>query len=418
VPEIAVRSLDTALLTRADTRPKGRHVTDHAEDAPLSVADLPVADDRDLAWQLIEAAGDVIAVNGTYAVTTAAHVETVLRDPATFSSKRAFDALNSPLPLVPLAFDPPEQTRYRRILQPFFSPRMVRPLEAKLRSDLRALIEPLLDRGECDFVKEIAEPFPVHTFLAFFGLPDDMIDQFMDWKNGILGSTDASGAMPENPAPEAIELYTYLAGLVQERRGVAGDDVLSELLNLTGDDALTDAEAIGLSFLFVLAGLDTVAGSLSMGMERLARNPAHRQELVDDPSLVPAAIEELVRLDPPAPFVPRVTTEDTTIGDHIVPAGSLVSAYLAVANRDPAGRANPLEMDFHRADNAHASFGLGPHRCLGSHLARLEMLVVYEEWHKLIPDYEIAPGADPRVRWPSGTLGIESLPLVFPKRQR
>ena len=379
--------------------------------------ELPIPHDRDDAWRTLQAAGESIQFEHDLALTSQRTIEEVLRNPLLFSSKRAFDALNSPLPLVPLAFDPPEQTRYRRILQPFFSPRAIRPLEAHLRRQVAELLDPIAERGTCEFVSEFADIFPVQTFIAFFGLPEEDLDKFMTWKNAILAGSDASGEANQSGDPQhAVALFTYLAAMVGQRRGVAGDDVLSQLLCLDGEDALTDEEVIGLCFLFVLAGLDTVTGALSLGMERLARNEPHRRELVADPSLVPAAVEELVRLDPPAPFTPRVTTEATTIDGRSIPAGTRVSTYLAVANRDPAVRTDPFEMDFHRTDNAHASFGLGVHRCLGSHLARLEMGIVYEEWHRRFADYYITPGTRPRVRWPQGTLGLESLPLTVVPR--
>ena len=305
----------------------------------LIVNDLPMPEDRDGAWRLLAARGESVPLENDLALTSQRTVEQVMRQPSLFSSKRAFDSLNSPLPLVPLAFDPPEQTRYRRILQPFFSPRSVRPLEARLREHVVALIEPIVARGSCDFVAEIADVFPVQTFLEFFGLPADDLDRFMTWKEAILDSSDASGAATEQGSAEhAIALFGYLGELVQRRRGVPGDDVLSQLLCLEGADALTDPEAIGLCFLFVLAGLDTVTGSLGMGMQRLAENSRQRRELVDDPGLIPAAVEELVRLDPPAPFTPRVTTDETTIDGRLLPAGSHVSTYLAVANRDSSVR--------------------------------------------------------------------------------
>jgi cytochrome P450 len=381
---------------------------------PLVLNELPIPENRDLAWRLLAERGGSVQLDNDLAMTSQRTVEEVMRQPQIFSSKRAFDSLNSPLPLVPLAFDPPEQTRYRRILQPFFSPRSVRPLEAQLRAHIVSLIEPLAARGSCEFVSEIADIFPVQTFLAFFGLPPGDLGKFMVWKEAILEGSDASGAATDSSSVEhAMALFGYLSELVESRRGVPGEDVLSQLLCIEGDDALTDEEAIGLCFLFVLAGLDTVAGSLGFGMERLASNPAHRQELVDDPSLIEAAVEELVRLDPPAPFTPRVTTAPTTVDGHELPAGSHVSTYLAVANRDAAVRAHPFDMDFHRTENPHASFGLGVHRCLGSHLARLEMRIVYEEWHRRIPDYIVTPGTSPRVKWPRGTLGLESLHLTF-----
>lgn len=381
----------------------------------LTLADLPMAEDRDTAWRLIAAQGESIVMPDVVAVTSLRTVEQVMKNPQIFSSERAFDSLNSPLPLVPLAFDPPEQTRYRRILQPFFSPRVIRPMEDSLRRHLVCLIEPLVAQGHCEFVADIAVPFPVQTFLTFFGLPTEELDQFMVWKNAILDNSDATGGTTDQAASEqhARELFTYLGETVARRRGVPGEDILSQLLSLSGEDALSDEEVIGLCFLFVLAGLDTVAGSLGQGMERLAKSPLRRQELLDDPSLIPAAVEELVRLDPPAPFTPRVTLAETTVDGHVLPAGSMVMAYLAVANRDEARCPHPYEVDFHRGENPHTSFGVGVHRCLGSHLARLEMRVVYEEWHRLVPEYHITPGTTPRVGWPKGTLGVESLHLTF-----
>jgi cytochrome P450 len=144
--------------------------------------------------------------------------------------------LASPLPLVPIAFDPPEQTRYRRILQPFFSPRAIRPLEGDLRRQLSAIIEPLAARGECDFVAEVVGIFPVQAFLTLFGFPLDMRDQLIEWKDAVLGLTDASGntaldgAAAEAAMGKAGELFLYLSDLVARRRGAAGDDVLNQLL--------------------------------------------------------------------------------------------------------------------------------------------------------------------------------------------
>jgi cytochrome P450 len=385
------------------------------EAQPFTFEDLPVRDDRDAAWRLIRARGPIVQLEPDVALTDHALVEAAFRNPAVFSSKKAFDSLGSPLPLVPIAFDPPEHARYRHILQPFFSPRSIRPLEPELRRQLAELIAPLPARGECDFVADVASVFPVQAFLTFFGLPMEMRDQFVAWKDAILGLSDPSGAISSNEDDlrHAGELFTYLSELVATRRGVPGPDVLSELLCLEGDDALTDAEVIGLCFLFVLAGLDTVTDALGFGMERLARNPDRRQELVDDPTLVPAAVEELLRLDPPAPFVPRITTAPTDLGGRTLPAGTRVTAYIAACNRDEARYPDPYGIDFHRGDNPHASFGVGVHRCLGSHLARLEMRLVYEEWHRLIPHYDLAPGFAPTVKFPRGTVGLEALALVF-----
>jgi cytochrome P450 len=386
---------------------------------PLTLNDLPMPEHRDTAWRILHDHGKLIELDNGFAATRLDIVEAVMKNPEVFSSKEAFDSLGSPIPLVPIAFDPPEQTRYRRILQPFFSPRAIRPLEPELRRQVIELIEPITERGECDFIADLSGKFPIQVFLTLFGLPLDMRDQFIVWKDAILEMSDASSAgVPEASGEgmrKAGELFMYLASLVQERRGVAGEDILSQLLSAEGEDALTDDEAIGLCFLFILAGLDTVTDSLGFGMERLASNPSRRQEIVDNPAVIPSAIEELVRLDPPAPFVPRVTTRETELDGQVLLKGTRVTSLLAVANRDEERHPDPYEINFQRGDNPHVSFGIGVHRCLGSHLARLEMRIVYEEWHRLIPVYRIADGSTPRVKWPRGTIGLTSLDLVIGK---
>lgn len=378
---------------------------------------LPMPEARDEAWRSLDS-HPLVEVEDGYAATRRDFVELMLKNPSVFSSKKAFDVLASPVPLVPIAFDPPEQARYRRILQPFFSPRVIKPLEPDLRKQVIELIEPIAQRGECEFVSELAAVFPTQVFLTLFGLPLDMRDQFIEWKNAVLNLSAASGQTSVDDAAQegmvkAAELFMYLSDLIGKRRGVPGDDVLSQVLNVEPADALSDEEAIGLCFLFVLAGLDTVMDSLGMGMQRLAQNPETRREIVEDPSLVPAATEELLRLDPPAPFIPRVTTEETRLAGHTLPEGSRITGYLAVANRDETLFPHPYEIDFHRPENRHTSFGMGVHRCLGSHLARLEMQIFYEEWHKRIPDYHITPGTTPQVHWPRGTTGLESLYLTI-----
>jgi len=378
---------------------------------------LPMPEARDDSWRKMGEC-PLVDVGDSIAVTRRDLVELVLKDPALFSSKKAFEMLGSPLPLVPIAFDPPEQTRYRQILQPFFSPRAIKPLECDLRNQAIALITPIVERRECDFVAEVAKVFPIQVFIVLFGLPLDMRDQFVEWKDAVLRLGSASGVTSsevsvEEALAKAGELYEYLSELVRTRRGVVADDILSRVLNLAPPDELSDEEAIGLCYLFVLAGLDTVADALGFGMQRLAENPDKRRELIDDPSLIPAATEELLRLDPSAPFTSRVTTREVELNGFTLSEGSQVMVYLSTGNRDETLFPNPYDIDFHRPENRHISFGLGAHRCLGSHLARLEMQVLYEEWHKRIPNYHITEGTAPRVLWPRGTVGLDSLHLTI-----
>jgi len=184
------------------------------------------------------------------------------------------------------------------------------------------------------------------------------------------------------------------------------------LLADASDERLNDDEILGLSFLFVLAGLETVTSALSTAFAALAAQPALRRQIVADPALIPAAVEELLRVDGPVVFVPRIAVQDVEVAGQVIPAGSYVMIAVAVASRDPAEHADPDTIDFRRQER-NLAFGVGPHRCLGLHLARMEMRVALEEWHRRIPEYELAPGVTPQVRWPAGTVGIDSLPLVW-----
>jgi cytochrome P450 len=403
-----------------------------------------MAENRTAAYQIIRARGPVArTAGGSYALTSGEYAEYALKHPDLFSSRRAFDVVGSPLPLVPIAFDPPEHARYRKLLQPFFSPRGTAAWRPRVRALIGELIGTFLDHGECDLVTDLAVPLPAEVFLTLFGLPLTDRDRLIGWKEGLLAGPWA--ASPGQPSAEVIrvggELFEYLAGHITARResgpppqdgqpasvpggtaapggtaepGPGGSpDLLGRLIADTGRDRLSDSELIGMSFLFVLAGLDTVTSALSTAFAILAADPALRQQIAADPALIPGAVEELLRIDGPVVFVPRVATTDVELDGQVIPAGAQVQVTLAAANRDPAGHEDPDRIEFRRQE-PHLAFGGGPHRCLGSHLARMEMREVLREWHRRIPEYQLAPGSTARISWPSGLVGLDHLPLVFP----
>jgi cytochrome P450 len=380
---------------------------------------LPMAENRTEAYAILREAGPVVRVppRGGYMITSSEGAEFVLKHPELFSSQRAFDGVGSPLPMVPIAFDPPEHTRYRRVLQPFFSPRGTATWRPMVRELAGELIDGLAGRGECDLVAELAVPLPAHVFLTLFGLPLQDRDRLIAWKEALLNFDFQGGEpVPERTARLGAELYEYLVGHIAERRQRGGtEDLLGQLLADASDERLSDDEILGLSFLFVLAGLETVTSALSTGFAALAAQPALRRQIAADPAVIPAAVEELLRFDGPLVFVPRISTQDVELAGQVIPAGSYVMVTLAVASRDPAEHSDPDTIDFQRQER-NLAFGVGPHRCLGLHLARMEMRVAVEEWHRRIPEYELAPGVTPRVRWPAGLVGIDSLPLVWPAR--
>jgi cytochrome P450 len=383
----------------------------------LRLDQLPMAEDRTTAYDMLREAGPVIKTRfGALVLVDREAAEFALRHPELFSSRAAF-AVGSPLPLVPIAFDPPEHTRYRRILHPFFSPRGTAAWLPQVRALAGQLIDGFASRGECDLVTELAVPLPAQVFLALFGLPLEDRDRLLAWKEGLLSlQADPSGeTWTERGIRLGAELYEYLVEhIAQRRRDGDTAGLLGQLLLDTSDERLTDEEIYGLSFLFVLAGLETVTFALSTAFAALAGQPELRRQLVADPAVIPAAVAELLRFDGPVVFVPRVATQDTELAGHLVPAGSTVQVCLAAADRDPAVHPDPDEIEFRRQERSLA-FGAGAHRCLGSHLARMEMRVALEEWHQRIPDYALAPGTVPRVGWPAGLVGIDHLPLVFPR---
>ncbi|GGU25366.1 putative cytochrome P450 143 [Actinomadura livida] len=375
--------------------------------------ELPMADDRGEGYAVIRAAGAVAQSDAGYLVTTRELAEHVFKNPETYSSERAFDTLGSPVPLVPIAFDPPDHTRYRRLLQPFFTPRAAASVEQAVRDQVAELIDGIAARGSCDAVADLARPVPAKVFLDLFGLPQDDLDRLLAWREVIIRMADLSGAgeQPPEAMQSAAELFGYVSAHVAECRAGRAEGLLRSLFE--GDDPFTDQEAIGLCFFFVLAGVDSVTNALSLMFAKLAARPALRRRIAADPSTIPAVVEEMLRVDPANAVVPRVTTRDVVLAGVSIPAGATVSVAVGAANRDPADIKDPDEFDPGR-DYNNLTWGSGPHRCLGIHLARTELRVVLEEWHRRIPEYELAPGARPQVAWPTGVIGIESVPVVFP----
>ena len=373
----------------------------------IDFADLPMAADRGVGWAALRDVGPVVFMNGWYYLTRRDDVLAALRDPGVFSSKRAFDLLASPLPLVPVAFDPPEHTRFRKILQPFFSPHTLSALLPSLQNQAVDIIEAAAARGKCDAMADIAIPYPSQVFLTLFGLPLEDRDRLIAWKDAVIALSDLPSLDGADLTP-ALEMFTYLTEAINSHRQSPGRDILSQLL--TGEEPLDDADAIGLSYLFVL---DTVTSALGAALLKLAQSPQLRAELRADPEQLPVFVEEIVRLEPAAPIVPRVTTETVTVGAVTLPADTPVRLCLGAINRDGTDEISTDEVVMDGKLHRHWGFGGGPHRCLGSHLARMEMTLIVTEWLRRVPDFEVEPGCTPQIVFPAQTFGLPSLPLRF-----
>jgi cytochrome P450 len=367
-----------------------------------------MAADRGVGWKAVRDAGRVVFIDGWFYLSHREDVLAALRNPELFSSKKAFDVLGSPIPLVPISFDPPEHTRFRKILQPFFSPHTLKEMLPSLQKQALDIVDEIANKGECEAVADVAIPYPSQVFLTLFGLPLEDRDRLIGWKDSVIALAESPSLEGVDLTP-AMELLAYVSEAINERRANPGSDILSQVV--TGEDALDDAEAMGLSFLFVLAGLDTVTAAMTSALLELARNPELRKTLREDPDQTSVFVEEIVRLEPPAPMLPRVTTAEVTIGDVTLPADTQVRLCVAAINRDDSDEISTNDVVMDGKVHRHWGYGGGPHRCLGSHLARMELTLVLDEWLKRIPEFSVADGYEPHIKFPAQTFAIERLPL-------
>jgi cytochrome P450 len=336
-----------------------------------------------------------------------------------FSSNMDAVDLGNVRPLIPLQVDPPEHAKYRRILDPLFTPREMASREPAVTALVNEMIDRFADRGECDFHSEFAVPLPCTVFLQLLGLPLEDLDKFQAWKDDVIRPAGAEGFREhrEAAAPAAQQIYEYFERAIDDHIANPREDVLSALIasNIAGEP-LSREELLDICFLFLIAGLDTVTDSLDCFFVYLAQHPGQRHLLIEQPDILPGAIEELLRWETPVPGVARIALEDVEVGGCPISKGERVSPLLGAANTDPAEFDDPDVVDFARSPNRHRAFGGGPHRCLGSHLARLELRVALREFHRRIPDYEIRKGTE--LKYTSALRSVESLPLTFPVATR
>lgn len=372
----------------------------------LEYSSLPLAEDRGVGWRTLREAGPVVFMNGYYYLTRREDVLAALRNPKVFSS-RVLQPPTNPLPVVPLSFDPPEHTRYRKMLQPYFSLHALSGSRQVLERHAAQLVAEFAGRGECEAMADFARLYPFQVFLDLYGLPLQDRDRVIAWKDAIVG--DKPFLTMAEAQDGQLELFEYLTEAIQQRRRRPGSDMLSQIMIGAGD--FTDLELLGMSHLLILAGLDTVTAAIGFALFQLARRAQLRAELHGNARQIRVFIEEVVRLEPSAPVAPRITTEFVNVGGMTLPAGSQVRLCLAAINRDGSDETSTDDLVLDAKVHRHWGFGGGPHRCLGSHLARMELTVVVAEWLRQIPSFELPDGYKPEITFPSKTFALKSLPL-------
>jgi cytochrome P450 len=304
--------------------------------------------------------------------------------------------------------DPPQHTEFRRLLAPFFTPKSISNLEIRARELTLSMLERFADKGACEFVSEFALTMPIGIFMSLVDLPDTDRLLLLDISERMVRPASA-----EVRVAAFHEAYAYLAVKFEERRHNPGSDVLSALLaaRVEGGRPLTQVELLNTGALLLAGGLDTVAAQMGFTMMYLARHPAQRKYLVENPDQIPAANEELLRRHSTA-NVSRMVTRDLVYKGVTMKAGDMVLTSTSVASLDDRHYADPMALDFNRSDKKSLAFGRGPHQCIGAFLARTELKVFLTEWLRRIPDFAIKPGETPRVVSGSSN-SVLYLPLVW-----
>jgi cytochrome P450 len=346
---------------------------------------------------------------GAWIITTAAYAREVLQNPDPFCNSIRYSSDDAAFArrLLPLGVDPPEHLKYRAVLASMFSPKAIDRIEQEVYRVANAHIDEFAKDGRTDFMKTFARAYPGTVFMMMMGMPLDMKEQFFDWEEKFFhdGTVDEKREV-------GLAIHNFMAELIKEKRQRPGDDIVTKLTQAEIDgEKLSDEIIYDFCFLLYIAGLDTVNGGLGHIWRYLADHPQAQAELRADPSLIPNAVEELLRINSWI-GTSRVLKRDHEFHGIEMKAGDRVVVLAELPAWDPQDFPDPFKVDFKRPAIPHLAFGGGVHRCAGSHLARRELRIGLAEWLRRMPEWRIEPGVTPTY-FTDGLLSPRSLPLVW-----
>jgi cytochrome P450 family 142 subfamily A polypeptide 1 len=368
------------------------------------------------AWMRANAPVYFDAANGVWAIATYAAILAAEKDPATFSNAGGIRPDTGPIPMM-IDMDDPEHWKRRKLVNKGFTPRRVRDSQQEIRDVCDAILDQVCERGECDFVTDIASPLPMILIGDMLGVAPADRDDLLRWSDDMVGAL--SGKATEAQAMKAMDAmggYTaFCTHAVAERQAQPTDDLMSVLVHAEVDgDRLSPHDVLHESLLILIGGDETTRHVISGGMEQLLVHPEQWKLLVNDPGKLTVAIEEMLRWVTPIKNMCRTVTHDTEfLGEHLT-AGQKCMLMFESANFDEAKFSEPDRFDVERQPNEHVAFGFGTHYCLGQALARLELKVMFERLVARMPDLELAadPTGLPRRR-ANFISGLESMPVTF-----
>jgi cytochrome P450 len=340
---------------------------------------------------------------GFWVATRYDDVAFVARDDETFSSRhdipndgRSYTGITvppAPNRSTPIEMDPPQFPKYRRVLNPPFAPAAIERLKPQMREFTTWCLDRCVERGEIDFVLDLANPVPAMATLAFLGLPLEDWERYATPYHDIVAHPP--GTEEWNQAAGAIlENLMHCAQVIADRKQEPRDDLITRLVEAEIDGApIPDDEIVEMCNLVLAGGVDTTTGLIGHALHYLDQHPEVRPRLLDDPAFMASAVEEWLRYYSPTQALARTANRDVAVGGRLVKQGERVLMCWAAANHDPAAFDDHDQIVLDRFPNRHAAFGLGAHRCLGSNFTRAEITIVLEEVLRRLPDYRLVPGA-------------------------
>jgi cytochrome P450 len=366
---------------------------------------------------------------GFWAVTRYDDALKVYHSPSLYSSERGislqfnYSAVaeeGAGFGMMMITTDPPRHSRIRQIINRRFTPRALAPYEPHVRKIADEIIDGVIERGECDFVVDVAARLPTAVICEMMGISREHYDLMFTLANMSIGFDDpeyqqGKSAMETGQYAQA-QVFMFFSKLIEQRRKHPGDDLVSALVQGEAEGTrLTDLEILFNCFLLIVAGQETTRNATSGGMLALIDNPDERRRFTNDPSVMPTAIEEFLRYSSPVTHILRTAKVETELHGRRIKPGDRVVIWNASANRDEDVFAAPDQFDIMRTPNDHLAFGHGEHFCLGANLARMELRVILESIARRIPDMEPA-GPVERLR-SNFVAGIKHMPVRYQPRR-